>query len=80
MDRDIRRVMHEGAAALGLNAMDIASGGGHDTGDFVNCGVPGAMIFVRNPGGSHNPAEAMSIADFGKATQLLAVTLARLAA
>jgi beta-ureidopropionase / N-carbamoyl-L-amino-acid hydrolase len=72
--------MHQGAAALGVDAIDIASGGGHDTGDFVNCGVPSAMIFVRNPGGSHNPCERMSIDDFGKATQLLAVTLARLAA
>jgi N-carbamoyl-L-amino-acid hydrolase len=80
MDLDIRRVIREAAGDLGFDAIDIASGPGHDTGDFVNCGVPGAMIFVRNPNGSHNPAEAMSMDDFAMGTKLLAMTLARLAA
>jgi N-carbamoyl-L-amino-acid hydrolase len=29
------------------------------------------MIFVRNDHGSHNPDEAMEIADFGQACRLL---------
>jgi N-carbamoyl-L-amino-acid hydrolase len=79
MDRDIRRLMREGADALGLGTLDISSGGGHDAGDFANCGIPAGMIFVRNPNGSHNPAEAMSMEDFTQGTKLLAYTLARLA-
>ena len=37
----------------------MASGAGHDAAVFANCGVPTAMIFVRNEHGSHNPDEAM---------------------
>ena len=60
--------------------MDIPSGGGHDAGDFANAGVPSGMVFVRNPNGSHNPDEAMTIADFSDGLKLLTWTLARLAA
>jgi N-carbamoyl-L-amino-acid hydrolase len=35
-----------------------------------------AMIFVRNPNGSHHPDEAMDIDDFLKATALLTFWLA----
>ena len=31
----------------------------------------GAMIFVRNDHGSHNPHEAMALEDFGEACRLL---------
>jgi N-carbamoyl-L-amino-acid hydrolase len=34
--------------------------------------VPANMIFIRNDNGSHNPDEAMSMADFGDAARLLA--------
>jgi N-carbamoyl-L-amino-acid hydrolase len=30
------------------------------------------MIFIRNDNGSHNPDEAMSMADFANAARLLA--------
>jgi len=33
--------------------------------------VPTAMIFVRNAHGSHNPREAMEIADFMQGTRLM---------
>lgn len=79
MDQDIQILMRQEADALGLRAMDMSSGGGHDAGDFANCGVPAGMIFVRNPNGSHNPAEGMSLEDFAEGTKLLACTLARLA-
>lgn len=42
----------------------MASGGGHDAAIFAQAGVPSGMIFVRNRNGSHNPDEAMEIADF----------------
>jgi N-carbamoyl-L-amino-acid hydrolase len=34
-------------------------------------GIPTAMIFVRNEHGSHNPDEAMHMADFAIATEAL---------
>jgi N-carbamoyl-L-amino-acid hydrolase len=77
MDPALRARLHEGAGALGIAALDIASGGGHDAGDFANSGVPTAMLFVRNPHGSHNPDEHMEMDDFAKTVQLLAYALAR---
>lgn len=41
----------------------MASGAGHDAAEFARNGVPSAMVFLRNANGSHNPAEAMDIAD-----------------
>ena len=38
---------------------------------MVHAGIPSAMIFVRNAHGSHNPLEAMDIADFALGTQML---------
>lgn len=68
--------LFDGAARTGVRAIEIASGGGHDAGDFANAGVDSAMIFVRNPNGSHNPDEAMSIEDFGEGTKILAAAIA----
>ena len=53
----------------------MASGGGHDSAVFVGAGVPTAMLFVRNPHGSHNPDEAMDLDDFMAATEVLAAAL-----
>lgn len=49
--------------AEGLPAESIPSGAGHDAAIFAEAGVPTGMIFVRNQNGSHNPDEAMEIAD-----------------
>ena len=49
----------------------MPSGAGHDTAVFANAGVPATMIFVRNDKGSHNPHEAMDMADFARGTDLL---------
>ena len=69
--------MAEGARALGIDAVPIASGAGHDAQDFVHAGFPAAMIFVRNANGSHNPREAMDLDDFRLGTALLAWQLMR---
>ena len=63
-----------GAAAerIGLPLEQIPSGAGHDAAVFANAGIPSAMLFVRNEHGSHNPDEAMEIADFLKGVDLLA--------
>ncbi len=59
------------ARALGIPHMELRSGAGHDAAVFGTSGVPTAMIFVRNAHGSHNPDEAMELADFGQALRLL---------
>jgi len=56
---------------LGIEHVQMASGAGHDSAVFGISGVPTAMIFVRNEHGSHNPDEAMEIADFAEGLKLL---------
>ena len=71
IDRAHRDRLETLARALGIAAIPIASGAGHDAAVFANCGVPTAMIFVRNEHGSHNPDEAMELADFAQGLRLL---------
>ncbi|MFT5448181.1 MAG: di/tripeptidase [Gammaproteobacteria bacterium] len=59
-----------------ISGMDIPSGASHDSAAFADVGVPTAMLFIRNANGSHNPDEAMEIADFIDATKLLTAALA----
>jgi N-carbamoyl-L-amino-acid hydrolase len=76
LDAGLRRRFGDLAQSLGLPAMELASGAGHDSAVFTEFGVPSAMIFIRNAYGSHNPEEAMELADFAAATRLLASFLA----
>lgn len=76
MDTTYRERLVAGCRELGTAAMEIPSGAGHDAQDFANAGFRSAMIFVRNSHGSHNPEEAMDIADFALGTRLLAWMLA----
>ena len=55
----------------GIATMPLASPASHDTATFTVAGVPSCMLFVRNANGSHNPHEAMEIADFLDATTVL---------
>lgn len=77
LDAGLRRRIAEEAEASGIAFLEMASGAGHDTAAFALAGVPSALIFVRNQNGSHNPDEAMRIADFAVAADLLARFLAR---
>ena len=72
MDEAFRSRLAEGCKALGIAAMEIPSGAGHDAQDFAHAGFRSAMIFVRNEHGSHNPDEHMEMADFALGTRLLA--------
>ena len=72
MDPAVRRRLNTLAAALEVPAMELASGAGHDSAVFATFGIPTGMIFIRNSNGSHNPDEAMELADFGLAAGLLA--------
>jgi len=71
MDTRLRQRLIEGCSTLRVPHIEIPSGAGHDAQDFAHAGYPAAMIFVRNARGSHNPDEAMDIADFALGTKLL---------
>lgn len=72
MDTGIQARLVTGAAELNVTQMSLPSGAGHDAQDFALAGFPAGMIFVRNAHGSHNPREAMALADFALGTRLLA--------
>jgi len=59
------------AAAAGVPVMRMPSGAGHDAAVLAEAGVPTAMLFVRNAHGSHNPGEAMELADLAQAVAVL---------
>ncbi|KAF1020675.1 MAG: Allantoate amidohydrolase [Paracidovorax wautersii] len=80
MDVSLRRALKAAADAAGVACGEMPSGAGHDSAIFANQGVPTAMLFVRNANGSHNPDEAMDLADFGAATRVMARVLADRAA
>lgn len=76
MDDTLRARMVRIAHDLGIPALEMASGAGHDAAVFANSGVPTAMLFIRNANGSHNPDEAMAMEDFATATTVLIELLA----
>lgn len=80
MDEGLQRALAAGMTALGLPPQAMASGAGHDAAIFAAMGVPTGMVFVRNRNGSHNPDEAMEMADFALGTRVLAEAVAGLAA
>jgi N-carbamoyl-L-amino-acid hydrolase len=53
----------------------LPSGAGHDSAVFANAGIASSMIFIRNDKGSHNPNEAMDIADFQLGANVLGAAL-----
>ncbi|CAN7383208.1 Zn-dependent hydrolase [Mesorhizobium sp. LjNodule214] len=59
------------AQDIQMRVPHVPSGAGHDAATFAGAGVPTAMLFVRNENGSHNPHEAMDIADLDQAIRLL---------
>jgi N-carbamoyl-L-amino-acid hydrolase len=57
LDGEMRRAIAEAAAELGLSALELPSGAGHDAQALAHI-TPTGMIFVRSAGGvSHQPAE-----------------------
>jgi N-carbamoyl-L-amino-acid hydrolase len=79
MDGGLRARLRRLAVAHGIPAMELPSGGGHDCATFANQGVPSAMVFIRNDKGSHNPDEAMEIADMAQALRLVAALVDEIA-
>jgi N-carbamoyl-L-amino-acid hydrolase len=72
MDPALIASLESACKRLGVPALSLPSGAGHDAADFASCGVPSAMVFVRNDQGSHNPKEAMAIEDFAQGARVLA--------
>ncbi len=70
LDPGLRATLARLATARGLAHRALPSGGGHDCSITSNAGIPSAMIFVRNDKGSHNPDEAMDLADLALAVDL----------
>ena len=71
MDEGLVRRLTDAGLRIGQPAELLPSGAGHDAAVFANAGVPAGMIFVRNANGSHNPDEAMDLADFMLGVDLL---------
>jgi acetylornithine deacetylase/succinyl-diaminopimelate desuccinylase-like protein len=80
MSERVRAVLREEVERLGLAAIELASGAGHDAGVLASAGVECGMLFVRslNGGVSHSPDEASSPEDVALAVDVLAAALERL--
>jgi N-carbamoyl-L-amino-acid hydrolase len=80
MGESVRRVLREEVERLGLPAVELPSGAGHDAGVLAAAGVEAGMLFVRslNGGVSHSPEEHSSDEDVALAVEVLAATLRRL--
>jgi N-carbamoyl-L-amino-acid hydrolase len=79
MDRVLLDTFGEAMERVGTPRFEMACGAGHDAAVFSGLGVPTLMLFVRNQNGSHNPDEAMEMADFAVVTRVLAQGLAMMA-
>ncbi|GGB20631.1 Zn-dependent hydrolase [Allosediminivita pacifica] len=75
MDPAVTNRMAALAEKAGIPARVMPCGAGHDAAVFAGQGVPTAMVFIRNRNGSHNPDEAMDVADFARAAELIAALL-----
>lgn len=76
LDEALVQTLRDCAAARGIATHEMPSGGGHDALAFHEAGVPAAMLFIRNQNGSHNPDEAMEMADFAEAARILTMLAA----
>lgn len=75
MDAGWLQRLDAAAARAGAALAHMPSGAGHDAAMFANAGIPSAMVFIRNENGSHNPDEAMDVADFLAGTDLMVQVL-----
>jgi N-carbamoyl-L-amino-acid hydrolase len=78
MDRHLLDIFGTAMERTGIPRLEMACGAGHDAAVFAGLGVPTLMLFVRNQNGSHNPDEAMDMADFAIVTRVLAQGLTQM--
>jgi hydantoinase/carbamoylase family amidase len=59
MHAEVMDAVREGIRSVGVDAVDLPSGAGHDAGILAAAGIPSGMLFVRSDaaGVSHSPAE-----------------------
>ncbi len=81
MDEEVCEAVRAAIVSLGLPAVELHSGAGHDAGILAAAGVPSAMLFVRslNGGVSHSPDEHSSDEDVLLAVDALEQALRNLA-
>jgi allantoate deiminase len=81
MSPELRSAVVDQLQARCLDAVELASGAGHDAGVLAAAGVPTAMLFVRslNGGISHSPDELTAPEDVELAVEVLTGALDRLA-
>jgi acetylornithine deacetylase/succinyl-diaminopimelate desuccinylase-like protein len=81
LNEAIRGVLREEIERLGVDAVELPSGAGHDAGVLAAAGVETGMLFVRslNGGVSHSPDELTSEDDIALALEVLTAALSRLA-
>jgi N-carbamoyl-L-amino-acid hydrolase len=74
-DRELQNIIRESAAELGLSALALPSGAGHD-GQSIARIAPIGMIFIPSSGGiSHSPREFSRPEDIAAGTRVLLRTL-----
>jgi allantoate deiminase len=79
-DPTLREVLYDASRELGIPAMQLPSGAGHDAAMIAHI-APVAMLFVRSPGGiSHHPDEAVLEWDVADALHTLVTAIYKLAA
>lgn len=78
MDPALRALLMRSASQAGVPAREMASGAGHDAATFAGLGIPTVMLFLRNEHGSHNPDEALEMADVGAALAVLVPAVSEL--
>lgn len=75
LKKDDYAVIGQAAEKLSVPHIYLPSGAGHDAQYVALSGVPAAMLFIRNSGGSHNPKEDVKIEDAVTATKVLVVAI-----
>ncbi len=78
LDPELGAVLREEAERLGLEALSMPSGAGHDAQTMQSL-CPSALVFVPSRGGiSHSPAEWTEWPDIEKGAELMLAALVRL--
>lgn len=72
LDPRIADALARSATALGEPPFRMPTVG-HDAAMFARIGIATGMVLVRNANGSHNPDEAMTMADFAVGLRMLAL-------
>jgi allantoate deiminase len=79
MDPGLVSTLEDAVQALGIPALRLPSGAGHDAVAMASL-CPSAMLFVRCKDGiSHNPAESITVDDADVAARVLLETVRRIA-